>query len=206
MVCNPVITALWLNSGLFILHQQENREQLAKQFCLCCPLSLTDSASLALSCGACFCLTLAAPSRFVKLSLEKKKSNLTKLIKTNPQWKMNICAHHWHVLIRPNRSQSVCKKKQEHLSIMCVCIILKKKNFSRWVEVFHLVLFIALNGKREFIWKINIFLPSCLFYTSNIIITNASCIGNVELIYLKEFLQMTLLLIWRKITTLYTEV
>lgn len=119
---------------------------------------------------------------------------------------MNICAHHWHVLIRPNRSQSVCKKKQEHLSIMCVCIILKKKNFSRWVEVFHLVLFIALNGKREFIWKINIFLPSCLFYTSNIIITNASCIGNVELIYLKEFLQMTLLLIWRKITTLYTEV
>lgn len=127
MVCNPVITALWLNSGLFILHQQENREQLAKQFCLCCPLSLTDSASLALSCGACFCLTLAAPSRFVKLSLEKKISNLTKLIKTNPQWKMNICAHHWHVLIRPNRSQSVCKKKQEHLSIMCVCIILKKK-------------------------------------------------------------------------------
>lgn len=59
--------------------------------------------------------------------LGKKISNLTKLIKTNPQWKMNICAHHWHVLIRPNRSQSVCKKKQEHLSIMCVCIILKKK-------------------------------------------------------------------------------
>lgn len=97
MVCNPVITVLWLNSGLFSLHQREDGEQLALQSSLSClPACLPFLLIL------CLWLSLLVKNTLTPIHQKQNRNEC-------------VCAHYWHVIIRSDGGQTICKKQE------CVC-------------------------------------------------------------------------------------
>lgn len=111
MVCNPVITVLWLNSGLFSLHQREDGEQLALQSSLSClPACLPFLLIL------CLWLSLLVKNTLTPIHQKQNRNEC-------------VCAHYWHVIIRSDGGQTICKKQE------CACINTNMLEMGEYVTV-----------------------------------------------------------------------